>query len=74
MHPLMGSPLETSGANRKRDWYFIAEQPAPAPHLAYPEGCAALRILLFPVPRVCRSCEHFPDGFDLQLLLPVLYM
>ena len=21
-----------------RDWYFIAEQPAPAPHLARPEG------------------------------------
>ena len=28
----------------RRDWYFIAEQPAPAPHLAHPEGCAALRI------------------------------
>jgi len=25
-----------------RDWYFIAEQPAPAPHLARPEGRAAL--------------------------------
>ena len=25
-----------------RDWYFIAEQPAPASHLAHPEGCAAL--------------------------------
>ena len=24
------------------DWYFIAEQPAPAPHLAHPEGRAAL--------------------------------
>jgi hypothetical protein len=33
------------GANRAaemRDWYFIAEQPASAPHLAHPEGCAAL--------------------------------
>ena len=27
----------------KRDWYFIAEQPAPAPQLAHPEECAALR-------------------------------
>ena len=26
----------------QRDWYFIAEQPAPAPHLARPEGRAAL--------------------------------
>jgi len=25
-----------------REWYFIAEKPAPAPHLAHPEGCAAL--------------------------------
>ena len=30
-------PLEV-----KRDWYSIAEQPAPAPHLARPEGRAAL--------------------------------
>ena len=50
------------------DWYFIAEQPAPAPHLAQPEECAALRIVLVTVPRVSRSCEHFPDGFDLHLL------
>ena len=41
-----------------RDWYFIAEQPAPALHLAHPEGCAALRIVLVTVPRVIRSCEH----------------
>jgi len=26
-----------------KDWYFIADQPAPAPHLEHPEGCAALR-------------------------------
>ena len=39
-----------------RDWYFIAEQPAPAPHLAHLEGCAALRIELVTVPRVSRSC------------------
>ena len=47
---------------------YIAEQPAPAPHLAYSEGCAVLRIALVTVPRVTRSCEHFPDGFDLHLL------
>ena len=35
---------------RQKDWYFIAEQPAPAPHLAHPEGCAALRIVLVTVP------------------------
>ena len=40
------------------DWYSIAERPAPAPRLANPEGCAALRILLITVPRVSRSCEH----------------
>ena len=51
-----------------RDWYFIAEQPVPAPHLAHPEGRAALRIVLVTVPRVSRSCEHFPDGFDPRLL------
>ena len=45
------------------DWCFIAEQPAPAPHLAYPEGCAALRIVLFTVSCVSRSCENFPDGW-----------
>ena len=55
-------------AKPNRDWYFIAEQPAPAPHLAHPEGCAALRIVLATVPRVSRSCEHFPNGFDLHLL------
>ena len=36
---------------RVRDRYVIAEQPAPAPHLAHPEGCAALRIVLVTVPR-----------------------
>ena len=50
----------------QRDWYFIAEQPAPETHVAHPEGCAALRIVLVTVPRVSRSCEHFPDGFDLH--------
>ena len=52
----------------QRDWYFIAEQPAPAPHLAHSEGCASLRIVLVTVPSVSRPCEHFPDGFDLHLL------
>jgi len=28
---------------RPRDRYFIAEQPAPAPYLARPEGRAALK-------------------------------
>ena len=51
----------------QRDWYFIAEQPAPAPHLAHPEGCAAQRIVLVTVPRVSRSCDHFPHGFDPHL-------
>ena len=54
-----------------RDWCFIAEQPAPALHLVHPGGCAALRIVLVTVPRVSRSCEPFPDGFDLQLLQPL---
>ena len=51
-----------------RDWYFIAEKSAPAPHLAHLEGCAALRIVLVTVSRISRSCMHFPDGFDLHLL------
>ena len=49
----------------QRDWYVIAGQQAPAPHLAHPEGRAAIRIVLVAVPRVSRSCEHFPNGFDL---------
>ena len=40
-----------------RDWYFIAEQPAPAPHLAHLEACAALRIVLLTVPRVSLDLE-----------------
>ena len=34
----------------QRDWYVFAEQPALAPHLAHPGGCAALRIVLVTVP------------------------
>ena len=48
--------------NSERDWYFIAKQPAPTPHLAHPEGCAALCIVIVTVPRVSRSCELCPDG------------
>ena len=66
-NPFIGNrPRPTSTPSR--DWYVIVEQPAPAPHLAHPEGCAALRIVLVTVPRVSRSCVHFPDGFDLHLL------
>ena len=67
----------TSGGEwepRTSDLYFIAEQTASAPHNAHPEGCAALCIVLVSVPRVSRSCEHYPDGFDphfLHLPLPV---
>ena len=39
------------GEEGEKDWYFVAEQPAPAPHLAHPEGCAALRSVLVTVPR-----------------------
>jgi len=63
---------ETLNPEPQRDWHFIAEQPAPAPHLAHPEGCAALRIVLVTVPRVSLFCEHFPDGSDLHLLLKLI--
>ena len=57
------------GAGRgQRNWYRIAEQPAPAPRLAHPEGCAALRSVLVAVPRVSRFCKRFPDEFELHLL------
>ena len=51
-----------------RDWHFSAEHPAPTSYHAHLHGCAALRIVLVTVPHVSRSCEHFPDGFDLHLL------
>jgi len=57
-----------AGSGLVGDWYFIAEQPAPAPHLAHPEEYAALRIVLATVPPFSRYCEHFLDGFDLHLL------
>ena len=43
---------------REGDWYVVAEQSAPAPHLAHPEGRVALRMELVTVPRASRSCEH----------------
>jgi len=60
--------VECHLAGLQRDLCFIAEQPGPAPHLAHPEGCAALRIVLVTASRVSRSCEHFPNGFDLVIL------
>jgi hypothetical protein len=42
-----------------RDWSFIAKQPASVPHM--------LRIVPRTVLRVGRSCENFPDGFELYL-------
>ena len=60
--------VEDVVGDAQRDWYFIAKPTVPAPHLAHPEGRSALRIVLVTVPRVCRSCEHLPDGFDLHLL------
>ena len=60
-----GSGFRTSDLALKERPFFkknVAEQSAPAPHRAHPEGCAALRIVLVTVPRVSRSCEHFPDG------------
>ena len=52
----------------ERDWYFIAEQPAPASHLAHSKGCAALRTVLVTVSCVSRSWKHFQDEFDPHLL------
>ena len=58
-------PLQIKGGPIQR-LVLSAEQPAPAPHLEC--ACAALRIVLVTVPRVGRSGEHFPNGFDLRLL------
>ena len=43
--------------------HFIAEQSALAPHLAHPEECSALRVVLVTVPHASRSGGHFPDVF-----------
>ena len=58
----------TGGKDTSSDLSCIAEQAAPVPHLANPEGCAALRIVLVTVTRARHCCEHFPDGFDLHFL------
>ena len=56
-----GRGLRVDGSwAEKSDWYSIADQSAPVPHLVHPEGCFALRIVLVTVPRVYRSCEHLP--------------
>ena len=47
----------------KRDWYFIADQPAPAPHLARPEGRDALTVV-----------GKMQDLTVLYLALTVLYL
>ena len=47
---------------KQKDWDFIAEQPAPAPHLAHPEGRAAQRIVLDTVPRDSRSGHLAPNA------------
>ena len=69
----MARSLSRSSADeaclRLRNCYFIGQHPAPAPHLAHPEGCAVRNIALVTVPRVSRSCEHFPGGLDLHLPL-----
>ena len=41
-------------------WLFVAKHPASAPHM--------LRNVPHTVPRVGRSYEHFPDGFEFHLL------
>ena len=48
-HPALPAPAT---AHHPRNWCLTAEQPAPAPHLAHPEGCAALLIILVTGPRV----------------------
>ena len=42
-------------------------QRAPLLNLAHRDGRAALRIVLVTAPCVSRSCENFPDGFNLRL-------
>ena len=39
-----------------KDWYFVAQQPAPATHLAHPSARATLRIVQVDVPRLSRYC------------------
>ena len=55
----------SAATSLERDWYFIAEHPAPAPHLAHPEGCAALRINLS-YPAYTVQCAAFVIGAKLS--------
>jgi len=64
-HPASPAPAT---ARHPRDWYLTAEQPAPSPHLAHPEGCAALRIVLDAVPCV-RLLPRTISGILSPLLL-----
>ena len=63
-------------AHGRRDWYFIAEQPAPAPHLAPPEGPAALthmRSLLCSVSAALARCfrmDSISTSYLLEIALP----
>ena len=59
--PYVGSTAgahEPTGHLKDRDWYSIAEQPVPAPHLAHAEGCAAL--LRGPVVGYDLLCQTWP--------------
>ena len=58
----MSNPAPESGSVGTSAYIgtLLPKKPAPAPHLAHPDGRAALRIVLVTVPRVSRSCEHFP--------------
>ena len=74
--PVLSGVLMHTNSTCKRDWYFIAEQPAPAPHLAHPEGCAAVAPAMQGTSRVIpspflepffRSWSHF-EGIYRQKL------
>ena len=58
----------------EREWCFIAEQPAPAPHLARPEGRAAIthlcQLLCSVSAALCMgrwACKHFSSSSLLSL-------
>ena len=56
-HP-EGYHLAPVRAHLPRDWYFIAEQPAPAPHPARPEGRAALTLMLSCQPPMNQCAQY----------------
>ena len=65
--------------HEQREWYFIAEQPAPAPHLAHPNvrtregGFRARRWTILDINR--RPREYHPETLDqveMGLHLPML--